>query len=127
MRAHERAASGLGPGARTAEPHSARFIFIDRMPGLQALPQGTDSYPDRSATVVVEMPTLGGDRLTLEDPGIDGVARFDATDTDGGALDATFLAAWQANNGRFPGGVDLVLTCGDRLAALPRTTRVRER
>ena len=45
-----------------------------------------------------------------------------------GALIATGvppeIAAFQANRRRFPLGFDTYLTCGDRLAGLPRSTKV---
>jgi alpha-D-ribose 1-methylphosphonate 5-triphosphate synthase subunit PhnH len=39
-------------------------------------------------------------------------------------LPLEFWDAARANAARFPRGVDLLLCAGDRLAALPRTTRV---
>ena len=39
-------------------------------------------------------------------------------------FEPTFLDAWAANGARFPRGVDLVLTAGSSLMALPRTTRI---
>lgn len=113
-------------GAPRAAPPEARFVFADRLPTLGDLKMGTDTNPELSATVVVEMTRLGGDRLILRGPGIDGTTLFDAEDADGHALSTAFLADWRANNARFPRGVDLVLTCGQRLAALPRTTRIEE-
>ena len=41
-------------------------------------------------------------------------------------LPADFLAQWQANLARFPRGADLVLCCGETLAALPRGTMIEE-
>ena len=41
-------------------------------------------------------------------------------------LPQAFLADWATNGARFPRGIDLVLCAGDRLAALPRTTRIEE-
>ena len=41
-------------------------------------------------------------------------------------LPADFPAQWAVNNAQFPRGVDVVLCAGDRLAALPRTTRISE-
>jgi len=74
---------------------------------------GTADYPDRSATLVVEVPELGA-RHTLTGPGINGTARLTVPDP----------AVFQANAALFPLGLDFFLTCGNRLAGLPRTTRV---
>jgi len=75
---------------------------------------GTPDYPDRSATLIVEMATLGtvGPRLT--GPGIAASATLSLPET----------AAFHANRALFPLGFDTILTCGDRLAGLPRSTRV---
>jgi alpha-D-ribose 1-methylphosphonate 5-triphosphate synthase subunit PhnH len=40
------------------------------------------------------------------------------------ALSLPEVAAFQANARAFPLGLDFLFTCGDRLAALPRSTRV---
>lgn len=74
---------------------------------------GTPEYPDRSATLIVEMDEIGqGYRLT--GPGI----RNDAT------LTVPDVATFQMNAALFPLGLDFILCAGDRLAAVPRTTKV---
>ncbi len=104
-----------------AEPERARFALVTApltMPALDAFALGDDAYPDRSATLIVEVADLragGGFRLT--GPGIEQDARL-AVD----GLPPGFAAAWRANRAIFPCGVDLFLTAGDRVAALPRTT-----
>ncbi len=35
-----------------------------------------------------------------------------------------FLAQWARNRAGFPLGVDLILVAGDRIACLPRSTRI---
>ena len=55
-----------------------------------------------------------GPRLT--GPGIVREARLSLPET----------AAFRANHARFPLGFDCFLTCGDRLAGLPRSTRVED-
>ena len=101
----------------TEDRAEARFAFLsDFDPDSFAI--GTDTYPDRSATLVVERP-LAGTAFSLRGPGIQGTRAFSA------GLDAGFVAAWAPNRALFPCGLDLVLTDGARLAALPRTTEVQ--
>ncbi|PWC34931.1 phosphonate C-P lyase system protein PhnH [Azospirillum sp. TSO22-1] len=90
------------------------------MPPLSAFKAGGDEYPDRSATLVVQVPTLTkGERWTLSGPGI----RDRATLSPGGLPEG--FRGWLAENrAAFPRGVDVILTCGWLLAALPRTTRL---
>lgn len=75
---------------------------------------GTPDYPDRSATLIIEVPELcqGGARLT--GPGIADYALLSLPET----------AAFRANRALFPQGFDTYLTCGTRLAGLPRSTIV---
>lgn len=81
---------------------------------------GTDTYPDRAATLVIEVPSLeGGPVCTWRGPGIDGEVRVTL-----GGLGADFWLAWAANNALFPCGVDLVFTSGPRLLSLPRSVAV---
>lgn len=108
----ERAAFGCGPWEELAEE------------ALAALPIGTPEYPDRSATVVVEVSALSTEPLkgagaVLRGPGIDGSTRLWA----GGATSA-FWAWTRENAARFPLGLDFCLAAGDRIAGLPRSTVV---
>lgn len=75
---------------------------------------GTPDFPDRSATLIVETPRLEAAGLRLSGPGIAGQA----------ALSLPEAAVFRANRARFPMGLDFLFTCGTRLAALPRSTRV---
>lgn len=77
---------------------------------------GTPAYPDRSATLIVEVPALANDGPRLTGPGIERSARLSLPE----------VAAFRANRARFPLGFDAILTCGDRLAGLPRSTRVED-
>jgi alpha-D-ribose 1-methylphosphonate 5-triphosphate synthase subunit PhnH len=81
---------------------------------LQDYAPGTPEYPDRSATLIVALDRLEPSGARLTGPGILTEARLSLPD----------LAPLHWNAARFPLGLDLILTCGDRLAALPRTTRV---
>ncbi|MGQ0565662.1 MAG: phosphonate C-P lyase system protein PhnH [Gemmobacter sp.] len=75
---------------------------------------GQPDYPDRSATLIVELDRLTNHGPCLTGPGI-------ATGT---WLSLPETAAFRANRAPFPLGFDCLFTCGDRLAGLPRSTRV---
>lgn len=103
-------------GAPVSAP--ARCMFAlgtwDALAPLSSYPAGTPEYPDRSATLIVECAELSGTGATLRGPGIRGTARLSLPE----------VAAFQANHAGFPLGLDFIFTCGDRLAALPRSTGV---
>lgn len=81
---------------------------------------GTDAYPDRSATLVIEVPVLGaGPARTWRGPGIDGQTRVAVA-----GLSESFWRDWAVNHGLFPCGVDVVFTAGSQLCALPRSIAV---
>jgi alpha-D-ribose 1-methylphosphonate 5-triphosphate synthase subunit PhnH len=105
------------------EPRHADFALVGApadLPPLGGFDLGTEESPDRSATVVVQVPTLAeAGHWRLWGPGIRGEARLEA-----GGLGADFLAQWRHNAKRFPRGVDLFLASGNRLCGLPRTTRI---
>ena len=75
---------------------------------------GTPEFPDRSATLIAELGQLEPAGARLEGPGIRDTARLSLPDTD----------VLQKNAALFPLGLDFFFTCGDRIAGLPRTTRV---
>lgn len=77
---------------------------------------GTPDYPDRAATLIVETDRLEARGARLTGPGINGEA----------SLSLPGIAAFRANRARFPLGFDTLLTCGNRLAGLPRSTHVEE-
>ena len=105
-------------------PAAARFAFVaapDAMPPLAAFDAGSDEYPDRAAALVLAVRGLSGTGdLRLVGPGVPDEAALGAE-----GLPPDFQAQWRQNRELFPRGVDLFLTDGDRLAGLPRTTRVR--
>src|SRR6056297_324869 len=81
---------------------------------LDGYAAGVPDYPDRSATLIVEMDRLERQGARLTGPGIERRA----------ALSLPDLAAFRANAARFPLGLDFLLCCGDRLAGLPRSACV---
>lgn len=108
----------------TDDRQTGRFVFIEKgasLPGFSLFAQGTQEYPDRSATLVVEADALeGGRTLVLSGPGIDG-ERTIAPD----GLPGMFPALWSENRQCFPRGIDLILVANDRVMCLPRTTTIR--
>ncbi|MBA3034756.1 MAG: phosphonate C-P lyase system protein PhnH [Gammaproteobacteria bacterium] len=103
-------------------PADAVFAVIDRpleMPPLAAFAQGVPEYPDRSATVIVQVAGFAPDGLRLTGPGI---AREQHVGING--LPAGFWRTWQDNQARAPLGVDLLFVAGDVVLGLPRSTSV---
>jgi len=89
-------------------------------PALADCHPGDPAYPDRSATLILEVASLtDGEPLRLAGPGI-----RDAQILRVAGLPAGFPAQWQENHRRFPLGVDVLLTSGRRLCGLPRTCRM---
>ncbi|AHM04557.1 PhnH protein [Roseibacterium elongatum DSM 19469] len=99
-------------------PEHAAFA-LGTWSGLQPVTRfriGTPEYPDRAATLIVELDALDNAGATLTGPGIEDSARLSVPD----------VAAFQANRRQFPLGFDTYFTCGDRVAGLPRSTRLEE-
>ena len=92
------------------------IVPADPAPLLDSFAIGTDAYPDRSTTLVIEVPSLrGGPSRTLRGPGIETSAPLEVA----GIADA-FWREWAANRALFPCGVDVVFAAGTELLALPR-------
>ncbi|WP_421849431.1 phosphonate C-P lyase system protein PhnH [Oricola sp.] len=105
------------------EPEDCTFALVGdptSMPSLDRFAQGSQEYPDRSSTLVLQVPTLtGGQQLSLAGPGIAEKASIAPR-----GLPGNFLEQWASNRARFPRGVDVVLAAGDTVACLPRTVRI---
>jgi alpha-D-ribose 1-methylphosphonate 5-triphosphate synthase subunit PhnH len=105
----------------------AQFLWIalgDAMPALATLAQGTDAYPDQSATCVIDVIALhhagaSAADWTLRGPGIQAQQQVGVQ-----GLDAGFTAQWAVNQARFPSGVDVFLATRHQLMGLPRTTSI---
>ncbi|MDO5648287.1 phosphonate C-P lyase system protein PhnH [Paracoccus sp. (in: a-proteobacteria)] len=103
-------------GAPLTDAETAQFAhgrWDDLMP-LDRFPVGLPDYPDRSATLIVELDALDPTGTRLTGPGIQDAAHL--------SLPAPDVLA--ANAARFPLGLDFIFTCGDRLACLPRSTQL---
>lgn len=88
---------------------------------LDDWPMGEPAYPDRSATLIVEVAALvGGQELALSGPGIEDTARLAPV------LPAGAAAALRRNAARYPLGLDIFFAAGERVAGLPRSTKIGE-
>jgi alpha-D-ribose 1-methylphosphonate 5-triphosphate synthase subunit PhnH len=105
-----------------ASPGEADFALVraaDELPPLDAFSAGSAEYPERSATVLVQVPVILDAGWRLSGPGIRDEVRLSIP-----SLGGVFLAQWERNLARFPRGVDMYFCSGERLCGLPRTTRI---
>jgi alpha-D-ribose 1-methylphosphonate 5-triphosphate synthase subunit PhnH len=106
-----------------SEPREAAFAFVSaprELPPIEAFSLGTPDYPDRSATIVIQVESLRkGQRLALSGPGIRDRAVLHAT-----GLPDDMPARLAANRALFPRGADFILASGAEIAALPRSVRL---
>jgi alpha-D-ribose 1-methylphosphonate 5-triphosphate synthase subunit PhnH len=90
------------------------------LPDLQRFALGTNEYPDRSTTVIMQVESLeSGPSFELRGPGIDGVATLQAS-----FKPFDLFEQLRINEPLFPRGIDVVLVADDAVVAIPRTTRV---
>jgi alpha-D-ribose 1-methylphosphonate 5-triphosphate synthase subunit PhnH len=105
------------------DPGAARFAMIGDpavLPPLDRFALGSDEYPERSATLIIEAGGLSdASGAVLRGPGIRGETRLGVA-----GLPARFWRERQALGELFPRGLDVLFVCGNRLAALPRSTRI---
>ena len=90
------------------------------LPGLERFSFGSNEYPDRSTTLIVQLESLAeGATVELCGPGIDGRATIQA------AIEpADLFERLMVNEKLFPRGIDVVLVADDSIVAIPRTTRL---
>ena len=107
------------------EPAEADFALITEpssMPALTRFAHGDLRYPDRSATLIVQVDGFHeNDGWRFAGPGIRDVEQL--------AIEGLPAGFWQqraAMSAQLPLGVDLIFISGERMVALPRTTRVLE-
>jgi alpha-D-ribose 1-methylphosphonate 5-triphosphate synthase subunit PhnH len=90
------------------------------LPALDRFAFGTNEYPDRSTTLILQVESLTqGPGLELRGPGIDGTAVLQAT-----IQPADLFERLAINAALFPRGIDVVLVHDDTVVAIPRTTRL---
>jgi alpha-D-ribose 1-methylphosphonate 5-triphosphate synthase subunit PhnH len=105
-----------------SETRDALFALIGdphNLPDPAQFAQGTEEYPDRSATVIVQVERFAGSPITIAGPGVQTVRSFAAE-----PLPDDFSDRLRSNRELFPRGVDLVLVAGNKIAALPRSVRI---
>lgn len=106
----------------TFDPFDAAFALItDPSPAidLNRFNPGTVISPDRSTTLVIQMPGMAeGDHLRLTGPGIPTQAGLTFT-----GIAPDFWEHRTRINQAEPTGIDMILVHKDRFCALPRTTQ----
>lgn len=113
--------SGAPLATTAAVAHFALVTNPANMIALENFSQGTQEYPDRSTTLILQVESLtAGARLQLEGPGMETFATIAPT-----PLPRHFVEQWKQNGARFPRGVDVILAAPEGVACLPRTTRIK--
>lgn len=105
---------------RSADLGAAAFVLVaagDALPDLSHLALGDPEYPERAATLIIQVDRLRiGSGRRLRGPGILGHVDL--------AVDGLAEAFWDAlrlNQKRFPLGFDAFLVAGEGVLGLPRT------
>ncbi len=106
-----------------ADSSIASFALIgdpENLPSLDRFAFGSNEYPDRSTTLVLQVESLmDGPVVDLRGPGIDGSAALRASIQPRDLFDRLAI-----NAALFPRGIDVVLVHDDSIVAIPRTTRL---
>jgi alpha-D-ribose 1-methylphosphonate 5-triphosphate synthase subunit PhnH len=107
------------------DPADADFALITEpasMPPLTMFAHGDLRYPDRSATLIMQVDGFRGNAgKRFAGPGIRDVEQLLIE-----GLPGEFWQQRAAMSAQLPLGVDLIFISGQRMVALPRTTRVLE-
>jgi len=106
----------------TEDKSAAAFALVAeplRMPDLTQFALGTEEYPDRSTTVIVQVESFRGAPIVITGPGIKDRRSFAAE-----PLPNDFIARLSANRELFPRGVDVMLVAGGEIIGLPRSVRI---
>ena len=90
------------------------------LPAFERFALGSNEYPDRSTTVILQVESLDAGRaFELRGPGIDGVATLRVA-----IRPDDLFERLRINEALFPRGIDMVLVADEAIVAIPRTTRV---
>jgi alpha-D-ribose 1-methylphosphonate 5-triphosphate synthase subunit PhnH len=91
----------------------------ENLPALDRFAFGSNDYPDRSTTLVVQVESLtDGPAVELQGPGIEGSTALRAS-----IQPRDLFERLAVNATLFPRGIDVVLVHDDTIVAIPRTTR----
>jgi alpha-D-ribose 1-methylphosphonate 5-triphosphate synthase subunit PhnH len=106
-----------------ADSSIASFALVGdpkNLPSLDRFAFGSNEYPDRSTTVILQVESLtDGPVVELRGPGIDGSAALCASIQPRDLFERLTI-----NATLFPRGIDVVLVHDDAIVAIPRTTRL---
>lgn len=106
-----------------ADPSVSSFALIGEAQDLPALDRfafGSDEYPDRSTTLILQVESLTqGPAVELRGPGIDGMTVLQAAIQPRDLFERLAI-----NQTSFPRGIDVVLVHDDAIVAIPRSTRI---
>ena len=105
------------------DPSVCHFALIGNgsaLPDLSRFSFGTNEYPDRSTTLILQVDSLKhGSAFELRGPGIDGTALLRAM-----IEPVDLFERLAVNEALFPRGIDVVLVSGEAIVAIPRTARL---
>ena len=105
------------------EKSSANFAVLGsslQQLDLQAFAQGSMTYPDKSATLLIQVDDMNsGTKYQLTGPGIKDTRSIYIS-----GLPADFVIKWEVNHAAFPQGVDVIFCSGDAVLGLPRTSKI---
>jgi alpha-D-ribose 1-methylphosphonate 5-triphosphate synthase subunit PhnH len=122
LEAHLRFHTGVRLTDTASEADFAVLTDLSDLPPLTHFSCGDPRYPDRSATLIVQVEDLRNDAgPRFAGPGIRDSERLLVE-----GLPNEFWAQRAALASRLPQGIDLVFVTAHRLAAVPRTTRLLE-
>jgi alpha-D-ribose 1-methylphosphonate 5-triphosphate synthase subunit PhnH len=106
-----------------ADSSICSFALVGNARALPALDQfafGSNEYPDRSTTLILQVESLTeGRRFELRGPGIDGSSVLHGSIEPEDLFDRLAV-----NAALFPRGIDVVLVADDAIVAIPRTARL---
>lgn len=105
------------------DPAKAMFAVAGKVSDqgyIRSLALGTAEYPDRAATLILDLPSLGeAPGLALTGPGIETEETLDPDSLPDG-----IVAMLMRNAELYPLGVDVILTAPAAVVGLPRSTHV---
>jgi len=109
--------SGAPITTNAADAHFALVSDPMTLPSFSTFSIGSDRYPDRSTTLILQVDAIDNNGPILTGPGIAGPARLEFE-----PLPPAFWDEMARNHALFPRGIDVILAGPRCLAALPRST-----